>query len=194
MDQPVWSPPAIQLPEPVAPANRRSRRKAITGVAVLGTGVVAGAVLGSTLISGAATPTAPSAPAASTAPDSKAGHPGLALSGTVVSHDTTSVTIKTSSGAVRYTVTSSSDIDKNGEAQLSSLAPGDAVRFSTTAASSTTIDKLHAGSEALDRPLHGSMNGRWHSNTDPAHEAGESAQRAAAEKSADAAGVAPSGG
>jgi len=35
--------------------------------------------------------------------------------------------------------------------------------------------------------------GRWHSNTDAAHEAGESAARAAQEKSADATGVAPEG-
>ena len=35
--------------------------------------------------------------------------------------------------------------------------------------------------------------GRWHSNVDPAHEAGESAARAAEEKAADASGVAPEG-
>ncbi|MDQ1704292.1 MAG: hypothetical protein QOF18_658 [Frankiaceae bacterium] len=34
---------------------------------------------------------------------------------------------------------------------------------------------------------------KWHSNTDPAHEAGESAARAAAEKKADATGVPPAG-
>jgi hypothetical protein len=36
-------------------------------------------------------------------------------------------------------------------------------------------------------------SGRWHSNTDPAHEAGESAARAAEEKKADATGVPPAG-
>jgi len=35
--------------------------------------------------------------------------------------------------------------------------------------------------------------GRWHSNTDPKHEAGESAARAAEEKAADASGIAPEG-
>jgi len=34
---------------------------------------------------------------------------------------------------------------------------------------------------------------KWHSNTDPTHEAGESAARAAAEKTADATGVPPAG-
>jgi hypothetical protein len=36
-------------------------------------------------------------------------------------------------------------------------------------------------------------SGKWHSNTNPAHEAGESAARAAEEKKADATGVPPAG-
>ena len=63
------------------------------------------------------------------------------------------MTIKTSSGTTTYAVTSSSDIDKNGEATLSNLSVGDAVTFSTTGSgSSVTIDKLHAGNDALDWP------------------------------------------
>lgn len=73
----------------------------------------------------------------------------LRLPGTVTAVGTDSVTIKTASGTTTYSVTSASDIDKNGEATLSSLAVGDAVRFSVNG---TTIDKLHAGSESLDRP------------------------------------------
>ena len=88
---------------------------------------------------------------------------GLPKSGTVTAVATDSVTID---GTV-YAVTSSSDIDKNGEATLSSLAVGDKVTFSTVASHSTpTIDKLHAGSESLDRPTgaptssgHGSSTG-----------------------------------
>jgi hypothetical protein len=36
-------------------------------------------------------------------------------------------------------------------------------------------------------------SGKWHSNTDPTHEAGESAARKAAEIQSDATGIAPSG-
>jgi hypothetical protein len=60
------------------------------------------------------------------------------------------VTIKTSTGTTTYQVDSNSDIDKNGEAQLSSLKAGDAVRFSVK--DGNVIDILHAGDEALDRP------------------------------------------
>jgi hypothetical protein len=62
------------------------------------------------------------------------------------------VTIKTSSGTTVYAVTASSDIDKNGEASLSQLKAGDAVRFSVTSPTSKQIDKLHAGDEAKDMP------------------------------------------
>jgi hypothetical protein len=74
-------------------------------------------------------------------------------SGTVTAVGSSSVTIKSSAGTVTYAVTSASDIDKNGEAQLSDLAVGDAVTFDTTTSNGQTIiDKLHAGDEAKDRP------------------------------------------
>ena len=82
----------------------------------------------------------------------------LDLSGTVTAVGTSSVTIKTSSGTTVYTVTGSSDIDKNGEATLSQLKAGDAVRFSVTSSTSKQIDKLHAGDEAKDMPQ-GAPNG-----------------------------------
>ncbi len=85
------------------------------------------------------------------------GH-GLALSGTVQGVAASTVTIKTSSGTTTYSVTGSSDIDKNGEAKLSNLVVGDAVRFSTTTTNGTTIDKLHAGDETKNRP----QGQHWH--------------------------------
>jgi len=87
---------------------------------------------------------------------------GLNLTGTVTAVGTSTVTIKTSSGAIKtYTINASSDIDKNGEAQLSSLAVGDAVRYSVRTGTST-IDKLHAGDEAKDAPAHGTPPGSSH--------------------------------
>jgi len=75
---------------------------------------------------------------------------------------TSTVTIKTSSGAIKtYTINASSDIDKNGEAQLSSLAVGDTVRYLVRTGTST-IDKLHAGNEAKDAPAHGTPPGSSH--------------------------------
>ena len=61
-----------------------------------------------------------------------------------------SVTIKTSSGTTEYKVDNNSDIDKNGEAKLSDLKVGDAVRFSVN--TGNTIAILHAGDEALNHP------------------------------------------
>jgi Cu/Ag efflux protein CusF len=79
-------------------------------------------------------------------------HP-LGDSGTVTAVGAHSVTIKTSTGTKTYAVTSSSDIDKNGEAELSDLKVGDRVRFDTEVVGGrTVIDHLHAGDEALDRP------------------------------------------
>jgi hypothetical protein len=77
---------------------------------------------------------------------------GLSLSGTVTAVGTASVTIKTAAGPTEYAVTSSSDIDKNGEAALSSLAAGDAVTFSVDNGNAKQIDKLHAGDEAKNQP------------------------------------------
>jgi len=81
---------------------------------------------------------------------------GLALSGTVTAVDVTgkTVTIKTSSATTTYKVDAQSDIDKNGEATLSDLKAGDAVRFGVRPGTST-IAVLHAGDEAKDRPAMG---------------------------------------
>lgn len=84
------------------------------------------------------------------------GAPGYhipATNGTVTAVGAHAVTIRTSSGTKTYAVTSTSDIDKNGEAQLSDLKAGDKVTFDTESVSGkTVIDHLHAGDEALDRP------------------------------------------
>jgi hypothetical protein len=76
----------------------------------------------------------------------------LNLSGTVTAVGSSTVTIKTSAATTTYKVDSNSDIDKNGEASLAKLAVGDAVTFSVDSSASTTIDKLHAGNEALNKP------------------------------------------
>lgn len=73
------------------------------------------------------------------------GRHGLDLSGTVTAVGPSSVTIKTSTATTTYKVNSNSDIDKNGEAAVSSLAVGDKVTFSVDGG--TVIDKLHAGDE-----------------------------------------------
>jgi hypothetical protein len=144
-----WTPPPVA---PVSPAPQRRRRGLAVGAGLIGAGVVAGGIIGSTVLSGAATTTpTPPGTGSATAPQYGPG-PGrpLGLSGTVTAVGASSVTIKTSTATTTYQVDSHSDIDKNGEAQLSSLKVGDGVRFSLT--SSNVIDKLHAGDEALDRP------------------------------------------
>ena len=89
-----------------------------------------GAVLASNLTAGAAT-TTPTTPAA-TAPAGAAPAPGVARPRATATGCPTrvarsppsaprSVTINTSSATTTYAVTSSSDIDKNGEANLSDL-------------------------------------------------------------------------
>lgn len=81
------------------------------------------------------------------------GHGGaLDLSGTVTAVTSSSVTIKTSTGTTTYAVTSTSDIDKNGEATLSALAVGDQVTFSVDSTNAKQIDKLHAGDESKNMP------------------------------------------
>jgi hypothetical protein len=130
------------------------------GMAVLGAvaGVAAGAAITWGVVSANATTTpatvANSGGAASAVRPGFPDHGGaLGSSGTVTAVGASSVTIKTSSGTKTYKVTSSSDIDKNGESQLSDLKVGDAVRFDTdTVSGATVIDHLHAGKEALDRP------------------------------------------
>ena len=153
-------------------ARSGSSRRRWTGVGLVAAGLVAGGVLAGTLgasaATGSSTPTAGystgssyGTPGADTDPAGEhgGGH-GLDLSGTVTAVGSTSVTIKTTSGTVTYAVSGTSDIDKNGEAQLSSLAVGDAVTFSTTTSGSTvSIDKLHAGNETLDRPQGSATSG-----------------------------------
>jgi len=121
------------------------------GASLVGAGAVAGAIIGGTVISGAA-PTSPT-PAAGSSSSQAFGDrhgAGLDLSDTVTAVGASSVTIRTSAGTTEYQVGSNSDIDKNGEAQLSDLKVGDAVRFNVDSAK--VIDKLHAGNETLDRP------------------------------------------
>jgi hypothetical protein len=150
-----WIAPPVAAVSSAAPR----RRGLVIGAGLLGAGVVAGAIIGGTVLSGAAITASPTAPAAGMAGSSASdgfGHGpgrGLALSGTVMALGASSVTIKTAAGSTTYKVDSNSDIDKNGEAQLSSLEVGDAVRFSVTSAN--VIDKLHAGDEALNRPRGG---------------------------------------
>jgi hypothetical protein len=152
-----WTPPPVPPAASTQPPRRR--RGLVLGAGLVGAGVVAGAIVGGTVLSDAATssPTpnasSSSSPEAPGAPGSSQRHgPGgeLSLSGTVTAVGSSSVTIKTSSGTTEYKVDSNSDIDKNGEAQLSSLKVGDAVRFSVS--SGNVIAILHAGDEALNRP------------------------------------------
>ena len=149
-------------------------RRRIVGASLVVGGVLTGAVLAGTISANAATSSTPSTPltpltplTSSTAtqaapgvqendgiPEAQEHHGGhgLGLSGTVTAVGSSNVTIKTATGStITYTVNSSSDFDKNGEAQLSSLAAGDAVRYSVNSGT-TTIDKLHAGNEAQDMP------------------------------------------
>lgn len=167
---PEWTPPPAMPAQPVT-SRKRGR---LAAIGLLGVGVVAGAVVGTTVLSNAATtsstPSSSSGSSSSNSSPNGATEPnrgggggfggGLDLSGTVSAVGASSVTIKTSTGTVQYAVSSSSDIDKNGEAKLSSLAVGDAVTFSVDTVNNVkTIDKLHAGNEALDRPAGPPANG-----------------------------------
>ena len=142
-------------------------------IGYVGAGLVAGAVLAATLSAQAATTPSPTTTGSSSATATDP-HPGdngsdgvaesnevhsggrqggpLDLSGTVTAKGSNTVTIKTSAGTTVYSVTSTSDIDKNGEAALSNLTVGDAVRFSVDSSNAKLIDKLHAGNEAKDMP------------------------------------------
>lgn len=163
MEPTGWTPPPV-APAASAVGPTRRRRGLLVGAGLVGAGAVAGAIIGSTVLSDAATtsPT-PSVTAGSSgsqgssgsgsASSPRHGHgPGeeLSLSGTVTAVGSSSVTIKTGSGTTEYKVDGNSDIDKNGEAKLSDLKAGDAVRFSVTG--SNVIGILHAGNEALNRP------------------------------------------
>ena len=84
------------------------------------------------------------------------GHDGhgapLDLSGTVTAVTGSTVTIKTATSTTTYSVTSTSDIDKNGEATLANLAVGDQVTFSVDSTNIKQIDKLHSGDESKNMP------------------------------------------
>ena len=143
-----------------SPEVRRSTRTGLK-IALIGAGIAAGAIGATALGANAATTTngaaassssTSGATAGSVPPPAGGGYHVPGMSGTVTAVGSSSVTIKTSSGTTTYAVTSASDIDKNGEAQLSNLVVGDAVTFNVMPTSSTTIDKLHAGDEAKDRP------------------------------------------
>ncbi len=142
-------------------------------IGYVGAGLLAGAVLATTITAQAASPTTTPTTTGSTRTTTTDPHPGdngadgvpesqevhsgghggaLDLSGTVTAVGTSSVTIKTASGTTEYSVTSNSDIDKNGESTLSNLAAGDVVTFSVDTANAKQIDKLHAGDEAKNAP------------------------------------------
>jgi hypothetical protein len=156
-----WTPPPA--PMPVYPAQSpRRKRGMVAAVGLLGAGAVAGAVIGVTALSNAATPSSSASSSTSTSevsePHGGGGH-GLDLSGTVTAVGPSTVTIKTSTGTTAYKVDSNSDIDKNGESSLSKLTVGDAVTFSVDSSATTTIDKLHTGTESLNRPAGGGTGG-----------------------------------
>ena len=139
-------------PPPAPPHRRRATGLGARGVtALVALGLMGGGLAGGYVVSQAAT-TSTTSPSTTTPSTSNGAAPTYQVppnSGTVTAVGSNSVTID----GKTYAVTSSSDIDKNGEATLSNLAVGDKVTFSTVASASTpTIDKLHAGSEALDRP------------------------------------------
>lgn len=160
------------LPPP-APVHR-GRRVAVT-VGLVGAGLAAGAVIASAIGANAETTSGTGTSGTGTSGYGSAapGAPGYAppgsdgqrggtdgfgprmawRTGTVTAVGSSSVTITTNGTTTKYAVNSASDIDKNGEAKLADLKVGDAVRFTTrTSSGTTTIDKLHAGDENLDRP------------------------------------------
>jgi hypothetical protein len=130
-------------------------KRTLLGASLVGMGVAGGGYLAAGPLASAATTASTTKPAVSAHATHPNGRPlgappgRMALSKTVTAVGTTSVTI----GTTVYAVDSSSDIDKNGEATLSDLVVGDAVRFSTVTKSGVvTIAILHAGTESLDRP------------------------------------------
>jgi Cu/Ag efflux protein CusF len=161
----VW----IKPTEQPKPANG-NRRKIARTAGILGIGVAAGGVLALGLNANASSSTSAVTTAAAqyaaqdaydTAATPGAGQSALALSGTVTAVGSASVTIKTSTGTTEYAVDSNSDIDKNGEAKLADLKVGDAVQFNTvTTNGKVTIDKLHTGDEAKNRPADQTPDGQ----------------------------------
>ena len=134
-------------------------------------GLIAGGVLAATVSAQAATTSSPTTTTATTGTTAAAdAHPGdngadgvpeaqehhggggLDKSGTITAVTGSSVTIKTSTGTTAYTTNAASDIDKNGEAEISSLIVGDPVTFSVDSTTTTLIDKLHTGNKAQNMP------------------------------------------
>jgi Cu/Ag efflux protein CusF len=156
----------LPVPQPPSPTRRRWS----PALGLLAAGAVAGGIIGAVIsanaessgslasLEAASTPT----PTSTAYPRQPHGYLRLNLTGTVTAVGSATVTIKTSSGTKTYTVNANSDIDKNGEAKLSDIKVGDAVRFSTTTAGGTVIAVLHAGNEALNQPRgHGPGAGRF---------------------------------
>lgn len=144
-----------------------SARTTAQAAGLLVAGAVAGGVLAVTFGASASSPAASSpGPASYAATGPEGGAPGMPgmpgmrgprpplQSGTVTAVGAHSVSIKTTGAAKSYAVDADSDIDKNGEAKLSDLKVGDAVRFAVRPGTST-IGVLHAGDEAKDRPAFG---------------------------------------
>ncbi|HEV2361976.1 MAG TPA: hypothetical protein VGS21_09765 [Acidimicrobiales bacterium] len=147
--------------------KRRRLRAVAGGLALLGAGAVAGGLLATESVATAASTGSTAATAAASNTSSSATTPGLPamppgprgprppkpVAGTVTAVGSSSVTIKSGSTTKTYSVTSKSDIDKNGEAKLSDLKAGDKVMFSPiTVKGVATIAVLHAGNLALDGP------------------------------------------
>jgi hypothetical protein len=165
MDEPdVVEPDVVEMG-----GRQRHWRRWAAPIGLLGAGALVGGILTATLTAGASSTPTPT-PRPSGVPGYGAPWPGhhgvpggpgprghlLDHTGTVTAVGANGVTIKTSTGTTTYAVISASDIDKNGEAKLSDLKVGDAVRFSVaTVNGKATIGILHAGNEALDRPQHG---------------------------------------
>jgi hypothetical protein len=134
----------------------RRKPRLLASAGLLAVGVTSGTILGTTVAAGASTTSSTTSNGGSSTSPPAPTYRGLPDSGTVTAVGSNSVTI---SGKT-YAVTSNSDIDKNGEATLSSLVVGDKVTFSTVSSAATpTIDKLHAGNESLDRPTGPPMGG-----------------------------------
>jgi hypothetical protein len=157
-------------PDHGTPKTPPSWRRWGVPIGLLASGALVGGVLAATLTANAApTPTPspsygeglrPGVPGPDGGmPGGRAGrHDGHGLdhTGTVTAVGASSVTIKESAGTTTYVVNAQSDIDKNGEAKLSDLKAGDAVKFNVvTVGGKKTIGILHSGNEELNRPQHG---------------------------------------
>ena len=133
--------------------HRARIRRSITGATLVGLGAVGGSYAAAATRAFAST----RAPSLTTTAKSAAPLGGrlkpprapFPMSGTVTAIGSSSVTI----GTTTYAVDANSDIDKNGESTLSALSVGDVVHFSSVTTNGVvTINRLHAGSETLDRP------------------------------------------